>query len=326
MKAFGRLISASEPLLQSVVNHPPMPPCDRCGTISDLPYRCRYCGGTFCGEHRLPENHACPGLNEWGDPSGIFDSGFDASAHSTRSDGRGGVLARVGIETGPGGPLAYLRGNVTFIVLALMWATFLLQHLVIGIFGVGAHDTVFVLHSERLVYIWTWVTSVFAHSPASLIHILFNSIVLYFFGPIVERKVGSLKFSILFLGAGVIAGLSQVGIALVLGEPGGVVGASGAILAIMGVLTVLNPDLRVLLFFIIPMPLWVLTIGFAAFSIFVIFGAGIGAGNIAHLAHLVGLVVGLAYGGRLRQQGASVPDELHLGGRRPPRGPGRGRL
>src|SRR5579875_72746 len=25
-----------------------------------LPFRCNYCGETFCGEHRLPENHACP--------------------------------------------------------------------------------------------------------------------------------------------------------------------------------------------------------------------------------------------------------------------------
>lgn len=25
-----------------------------------LPFRCNYCGQVFCGEHRLPENHACP--------------------------------------------------------------------------------------------------------------------------------------------------------------------------------------------------------------------------------------------------------------------------
>ncbi len=27
-----------------------------------MPYRCRYCGGTYCPDHRLPENHQCPGL------------------------------------------------------------------------------------------------------------------------------------------------------------------------------------------------------------------------------------------------------------------------
>jgi len=34
--------------------------CQICGKVEPLPYRCRYCGGTFCSEHRLPENHNCP--------------------------------------------------------------------------------------------------------------------------------------------------------------------------------------------------------------------------------------------------------------------------
>lgn len=28
----------------------------------DLPFRCNYCGGYFCSEHRLPEFHECTGL------------------------------------------------------------------------------------------------------------------------------------------------------------------------------------------------------------------------------------------------------------------------
>ena len=36
--------------------------CDRCGNVVDLPFRCNYCGGYFCGEHRLPEFHNCTGL------------------------------------------------------------------------------------------------------------------------------------------------------------------------------------------------------------------------------------------------------------------------
>jgi Zn-dependent protease len=35
--------------------------CDFCGREEDLPFTCNYCGGTFCGEHRLPEAHACTG-------------------------------------------------------------------------------------------------------------------------------------------------------------------------------------------------------------------------------------------------------------------------
>jgi Zn-dependent protease len=34
--------------------------CQHCGVDVVLPFTCSYCGGSFCGEHRLPERHACP--------------------------------------------------------------------------------------------------------------------------------------------------------------------------------------------------------------------------------------------------------------------------
>ncbi len=44
--------------------------CDYCGAeIEGLPYRCKYCGGTFCVWHHLPENHECPGLRRALSPS-----------------------------------------------------------------------------------------------------------------------------------------------------------------------------------------------------------------------------------------------------------------
>ena len=37
-----------------------MPFCEFCGEeIGYLPFKCNYCGGTFCKQHRLPENHEC---------------------------------------------------------------------------------------------------------------------------------------------------------------------------------------------------------------------------------------------------------------------------
>ncbi|TFG27164.1 MAG: hypothetical protein EU532_08040 [Promethearchaeota archaeon] len=37
-----------------------MPFCEFCGEeIGYLPFKCKYCGGTFCKKHRLPENHDC---------------------------------------------------------------------------------------------------------------------------------------------------------------------------------------------------------------------------------------------------------------------------
>ena len=33
--------------------------CTDCGKNVSLPFRCKYCGELFCGEHRLPEDHNC---------------------------------------------------------------------------------------------------------------------------------------------------------------------------------------------------------------------------------------------------------------------------
>jgi Zn-dependent protease len=33
--------------------------CQKCGQETLMPFRCPYCGGQFCSEHRLPENHSC---------------------------------------------------------------------------------------------------------------------------------------------------------------------------------------------------------------------------------------------------------------------------
>ena len=37
--------------------------CEKCGKEVALPFRCPYCGGYFCAEHRLPENHDCPRMD-----------------------------------------------------------------------------------------------------------------------------------------------------------------------------------------------------------------------------------------------------------------------
>jgi Zn-dependent protease len=37
--------------------------CQICGIEVDMPYSCPYCGGQFCSQHRLPENHACPQIS-----------------------------------------------------------------------------------------------------------------------------------------------------------------------------------------------------------------------------------------------------------------------
>ncbi len=42
-----------------------MAKCSLCGETETLPFTCKFCGRKFCGEHRLPENHQCPGLEKF---------------------------------------------------------------------------------------------------------------------------------------------------------------------------------------------------------------------------------------------------------------------
>jgi membrane associated rhomboid family serine protease len=302
-----------------------MAKCDVCGRDENMPYNCRHCGGTYCAEHRLPENHGCPGLENWNDPDGVFDSGFDDSISPGADGGRGktsasDLLGRVGLDTGPGGPLAYFRNNLAYLFLAVMVLVFVVQTILRFQVDVATWTSIFTLSTAHPEYVWTWIVSVFAHgSPA---HLLFNAIALYFFGPIVERQIGSKKFAILFLASGILAGLGQVGVGLVTGETVNVLGASGGLMAVMGVLAMTSPDLKVLLFFFIPMSIRTLTVLFAAFSIFAFVSNGGVLGGVAHFAHLVGLVIGLWYGNRIKDRIQRGPTQLNLGPGRGPGGPG----
>jgi len=307
-----------------------MAECDVCGDEVSMPYQCRHCGGTYCADHRLPESHDCPGLDNWEQNGPVFDSGFEATLEEESNDG---IASRLGLDTGPGGHLAYFRNNMTFVFLGLMWVTFASQLVLRAAVPESTYRAIFVLSPEHPLFVWTWFLSIFAHGGP--VHILFNSIVIYFFGRLVEQVIGWKKFAVLFLASGVLAGFGQIGFYLVdvpFVETGpaaqaGVVGASGAALALMGVLTVLKPDLTVYLYFILPLPIWVLTGGTAAVSLAFILSGSPSAGGIAHAAHFVGLVIGFLYGQRIKNR-VRVPGQMQFGGGGPggPGGPGRGRF
>jgi len=131
---------------------------------------------------------------------------------------------------------------------------------------------------------WTLVTSMFIH--AGLWHILANMITLYFFGSYLNRLLGTLKFLIVYFAGGILGGIVYL---LLAPEYSIAVGASGAIFALGGVLAVMRPRLRVLIFPIpAPMPLWIAVIGiFAVFSFLP---------NVAWQAHAGGLALGLVAG------------------------------
>ena len=156
--------------------------------------------------------------------------------------------------------------------------------------------------------IWTIFTSMFMHG--SFTHLLVNMVSLSFIGSFVEKLIGKKRFLSVYLIGGLFAGLlfvilaglfgnSELG-ARIVGSPlTYAVGASGAIFALGGLLAVLTPKLPVMVFFIIPMPMWV-AMGVLMFGLWTIsIGSGLPVGNTAHLG---GLIVGLGYGFYLKKK------------------------
>jgi len=151
-------------------------------------------------------------------------------------------------------------------------------------------------------YLWTFITSMFMH--ASVTHLFVNMLSLLFIGSFVERLIGKKRFLGFYLIAGLFAGLTFVLLAgffgtsvwgeRIFGNPlAFAVGASGAIFGLGGLLAVLTPRLKVLVFFIIPMPMWMAMVGLIGILWLASLALPIGIGNTAHFG---GLVVGLAYG------------------------------
>ncbi len=136
---------------------------------------------------------------------------------------------------------------------------------------------------------WTIITYMFVH--ANFDHLFWNMLFLFFFGVELERRVGETRFLAIYILSGIVAALAQMLI-----SSGGLVGASGALYGVLGCLAIIAPEIRVLLFFILP-----LSIRWAVVLYALVDFASIGtADNIAHMAHIAGLFVGLAFGYALR--------------------------
>jgi membrane associated rhomboid family serine protease len=129
------------------------------------------------------------------------------------------------------------------------------------------------------------VTHMFAHG--GFLHILFNMYALWIFGSVLERMWGPKKFLIFYLVCGLAAGLTQM--FFVTNAPA--IGASGAIMGLLAAFAYTFPNTE---FFIIPFPFPIKAKYMAAiFAAYDLFGGFAGGDNVAHFAHLGGLVMGL---------------------------------
>ncbi|MFF5102521.1 rhomboid family intramembrane serine protease [Streptomyces sp. NPDC000134] len=139
----------------------------------------------------------------------------------------------------------------------------------------------------------TPATALFVHG--SWVHLLGNMLFLYVFGAMTEERMGRVRFTVFYVGCGYLALLGYA-VANSRSEQS-LVGASGAISAILGAFLHLFPRARVtsllpFLFFLpLRFPAWVVLPFWAALQWLAAGRAGDGPG-VAYLAHLVGFGLG----------------------------------
>jgi membrane associated rhomboid family serine protease len=145
-------------------------------------------------------------------------------------------------------------------------------------------------------FVFQLVTYQFLHG--GLFHLFCNLLVIYFFGKALEEVLGAKDFLMLYFTGGVVGGIFQIGLAW--GFPdtfyGSVVGASAAGFALVAAFAQMFPErtITLLLFFVFPVSMRAQTLLWIAIGL-AVFGIIVPTSNVAHGAHLGGIVVGLSY-------------------------------
>ncbi len=133
---------------------------------------------------------------------------------------------------------------------------------------------------------WTLLTYMFLH--AGLMHLLFNMIGLYFFGPRLEHRLGGRQFLWLYFLSGITGALVSVPFT----PRVAIVGASGAVFGVLMGFALYWPRERIYIWGILPVEARVLV---AVMTVASLYFGWQGGGNVAHFAHLGGFLGGFLY-------------------------------
>ncbi|MGD9201700.1 MAG: rhomboid family intramembrane serine protease [Chitinispirillia bacterium] len=134
------------------------------------------------------------------------------------------------------------------------------------------------------VQLWRIATYIFLHGNAW--HLLFNMLALWMFGVEIERMWGTKRFIIFYMIGGIGSGMLSFPMWY-----SHIIGASGAVLALLTVYAYYFPDRKILMFFIFPVPVRVAVIIIGAISILMSYSGD----GIAHFTHLAGIIIAIFY-------------------------------
>ncbi len=130
------------------------------------------------------------------------------------------------------------------------------------------------------------LSSGFLH--VDMMHLIFNMLTLYFFAPVVLSWLGTFSFVLIYFGSLIFGNL----LTMMFHKNDysyRAVGASGAVTGILYSAILLQPNMMLGVFFIIPMPAYIFGIVYLLYSIY---GMKAKNDNIGHTAHFGGAIGG----------------------------------
>lgn len=139
-------------------------------------------------------------------------------------------------------------------------------------------------------YVWQLFTYMFVH--ANMSHLFFNMLALVMFGMMLERQLGSKEFLLFYLLSGFLCGVISFLIYQIAGTNVVLLGASGAIYAMLFLFAVMFPNARILLFYFIPVRAPIAVLIFAAICVA---NELFTSSSTANLTHLAGFAVAWLY-------------------------------
>src|SRR5262249_37377895 len=136
-----------------------------------------------------------------------------------------------------------------------------------GLLGRGPETDLFtdalILNVDAVLHgqVWRLLTYAFLHETAIWQHIVFNMLFLWWFGSDIEDIYGSAEFLAFYLLSAFLGGVAFVLTAVAgLSDAGSCLGASGAVTAVMVLCALHYPSRIILLFFIVPVPIWLFVV------------------------------------------------------------------
>ena len=144
--------------------------------------------------------------------------------------------------------------------------------------------------------VWRLFTAVFLHAETTPWHIAFNMFVLYWTGTRLEARYGGHEFLAFYLVGGVFANVVYL-MAYVFGfaPSSPALGASGAVTAALVLFAFNYPRHQVLVFFIVPMPIWLIVMVYVGLDVLGASGGRVNNQPVAYVVHLGGALFGVIY-------------------------------